>query len=142
MLYEIDLASGAASPIGTLGPDAADYFQAGLSFDEDGQLWAITDRRGPGLEEGSEVLLLDPTTGLASRQGTTTQVGFESLAVAVPGGCEEEPAPPPPPPPPPPQQPRASDGTVENIPVIDQAGRLTLLLLLLLTGLLATQRRP
>ena len=45
-LYEIDITTGIATPIGNgIGNAAAPYKEAGLAFDEDGVLWAITDRR-------------------------------------------------------------------------------------------------
>jgi len=61
--------------------------QGGLSFDSSGQLWAITDRTGL-LDSGpSQVMRINTSTGAASDIRETSEVGFESLAVSVPGGC-------------------------------------------------------
>ena len=43
-LYSIDLETGAANLVGALGSQAGGYTQGGLAFDEDGGLWAVTDR--------------------------------------------------------------------------------------------------
>jgi hypothetical protein len=44
-LYSVDLEAATAELIGPLGGQAANYNNAGLSFDAAGVLWAITDRR-------------------------------------------------------------------------------------------------
>jgi len=86
-LYEIDINNGSASEIGPLGTNVLDYTEAGLSFDSSGQLWAITDRTGL-LDSGpSQVMRINTSTGAASDIRETKEVGFESLAVAVPAGC-------------------------------------------------------
>lgn len=87
-LYRIDLETATATLIGPLGAAAGPYANAGLAFDETGQLWAITDR----LENGnsgirSEILRIDLATGAATKSADADRVGFESLAIAVPGGC-------------------------------------------------------
>lgn len=84
-LYEIDISNGTASQIGALGPAASLYSEGGLAFDDAGQLWAITDRRA--LDEPSQVMKIDITTGTASEVKNLTEAGFESLAVTVPRGC-------------------------------------------------------
>jgi sugar lactone lactonase YvrE len=90
LLFNIDLETGAASSANrSLGSDVESYNEAGLAFDNDGQLWAITDRRA--VVEGSfssQILRIDHETGEATPQATTTlEQGFESLAVTVPRGC-------------------------------------------------------
>ena len=84
-LYEIDILTGVATLIGPLGPGVGQYAEGGLSFDDDGQLWAITDRRTLLLP--SQVMRINTTTGAASEIRNTSEEGFESLAIAVPGGC-------------------------------------------------------
>lgn len=86
-LYAVDLVAATASLIGPLGSEASPYNNAGLSFDEAGGLWAITDRRQvAGVDHPSEILKIDPATGLARRIATTI-VGLESLAIAPPSEC-------------------------------------------------------
>jgi len=86
-LYAIDLAQATASLIGPLGAEANPYNNAGLSFDESGVLWAITDRRQVGgVDHPSEILKIDTVTGEASRMATSI-VGLESLAVSSPTEC-------------------------------------------------------
>lgn len=93
-LYSINPDTGVATEIGLVGGAVADYNQAGLSFDAVGQLWAITDRRNVGgMDFGSQVVRLDTNTGAGTLVSTTAQVGFESLAVAPPGGCAGGPPP-------------------------------------------------
>ena len=88
-LYRIDLDTVSAEFVGPLGAEASPYNNAGLSFDENGQLWAITDRRQVGGQDHpSEILNINPQTGEATRVAVTSIVGLESLAVAPPQGCE------------------------------------------------------
>ncbi len=129
-LYEIDTGTGAATPIGELGAAAGDYFEGGLSFDVDGTLWAITDRRTFEDELGSEVLTLDLETGAATLRSTTSVTGFESLAVAPPSGCDAEP--------PPAGEPRYPQ--FEGIPTLGDGGRLLAILLISLAAFLALRR--
>ncbi|KAA9129785.1 hypothetical protein F3N42_14120 [Marinihelvus fidelis] len=136
-LYEIDPDTGAATLIGNVGAGVADYFQAGLSFDENGELWAITDRRTADAEPGSQVLRLDINTGAGTVISTTTQTGYESLAVAPPVVCPTTtPIPEPPPPPPP-----GGSLNIESIPTLDAWGRAIGTIGLLLLGLAAIRRR-
>jgi sugar lactone lactonase YvrE len=128
-LYEIDTVTGVARPIGKIGNAAADYFQAGLSFDEDGGLWAITDRRTFDNDLGSQILSLDPETGKATLVSTTTVTGFESLAVAPPSGCEDDPA-----------YLHASH-TNNVIPTLDWLGKTAAILALTLVGWLSLRRQ-
>ena len=127
-LYEIDPQTGAASLVGAIGPAVADYLQTGLSFDANGELWAITDRSSLPGPMGSEILKLDIATGLATLNATTTVTGFESLAIAPPVACEPVVEPPPPGP--------AGD----SIPVLNPLGKLIALLLLALVGAAALRR--
>ena len=84
-LYEIDQATGIAFEIGPLGSAAGNYTEAGLAFDEEGQLWAIIDRRQ--LQFPSQVMKINTSTGAASDVKNTVESGFESLAITVPKGC-------------------------------------------------------
>ncbi len=88
-LYRIDLDTVSVEMIGPLGDEASPYNNAGLSFDESGGLWAVTDRRQVGGQDlPSEILNINPRTGEATRMATSSIVGLESLAVAPPAGCE------------------------------------------------------
>jgi hypothetical protein len=93
-LYSIDLTTGVASEIGPLDQsDIFKYLQAGLAFDSNGTLWAITDRRvvdGGIADLPSQVLQINTNTGAATLVSTTTEVGFESLAIAPPAACGAE----------------------------------------------------
>lgn len=129
-LYEIDLVTGQAKVIGPMGDAVADYLQAGLSFDDNGTLWAITDRRFFESPQGSQVLTLDLSSGAATVQSTTTVTGFESLAVAEPGGCQGEPP-----------SPFAHIGSVNSVPTLDALGRAVAVLVLLLAGAIILRRR-
>ncbi|NIP17188.1 MAG: hypothetical protein GWM87_02795 [Xanthomonadales bacterium] len=129
-LYEINPESGEASLVGELGGAASQYFEAGLAFDESGVLWAITDRRTFEQDLGSEILRLDleADSDLATLVSTTTAVGFESLAISAPGGCQQAVDP---------------EERYPQIPVLDRFGLLMASLLLLLTGITALHRaRP
>ena len=85
-LYEINPSTGVATEIGPLGAAVGKYNEAGLAFDDAGQLWAITDRRQ--LLFPSQVMRVNRTTGEASEVKNTSEQGFESLAITVPRGCE------------------------------------------------------
>ena len=87
-LYRVDLDAGTTELIGPLGSQVGAYNNAGLAFDEDGQLWAITDRRA--IEAGdfpSDILKIDTATGQAEKVAETL-VGIESLAIAPPAPCD------------------------------------------------------
>ncbi|MEE4330356.1 MAG: hypothetical protein V2J10_05765, partial [Wenzhouxiangella sp.] len=87
-LYAIDAETGQASLIGPLGGAAQPYFNAGLDFDENGVLWAVTDRRAvPGGDFPSAILRIDPLTGQAE-QVAETVIGLESLAIGPAAACE------------------------------------------------------
>lgn len=90
-LYLIDPETPAATRIGMLGDAVAPYNQAGLAADEDGNLWAITNRRnlsgqGHAFLAG-EIHRIDPDSGRAEKIGDTI-VGFESLAITPPSDCD------------------------------------------------------
>lgn len=89
-LYRIDSSTAAAELIGPLGTQASRYIQAGLAADEEGWLWAITDRNSvpPSTDRlPSEILRIDPSSGEAVRVAETL-VGIESLAISGPGSCD------------------------------------------------------
>jgi len=87
-LYRIDGNTANAEFIGSLGQAVLPYANAGLAFDDQGRLWAITDRRANGVPDiPSEILRIDLETGAAQKTADAELVGFESLAIAPPGGC-------------------------------------------------------
>lgn len=94
-LYAVDLENATAELIGPLGPQASPYNNAGLAFDEDGVLWAITDRRAVSSGDfPSEILRIDPHTGQAEKVAETL-VGVESLAIFPNSNCSTLGEPPP-----------------------------------------------
>lgn len=120
-LYRIDLEQAGAELVGALGPAASPYNNAGLSFAEDGSLWAMTDRSGVANQFlSSQILRIDPATGTAEAAAETI-VGMESLAIAPPVMCQM----------------RGVHGFgAHPVPVLSLPGILTLTLsLLLLAGL-------
>jgi len=128
-LYSIDPDTGVASLIGPLGSQAGGYSEGGLAFDEDGTLWAITDRgrlNNSITNLPSQILRIDPLTGEATLVGNTTEVGFESLAIAAPSGCVIE-----------------EDDHVPDprIPTLSTTGRLATILALLFVGILSLRRQ-
>ncbi len=128
-LYSIDLNTGVATLIGPLGAEAGEYNQAGLAFDSEGILWAITDRRiinNVIAEEPSQILRIDITTGTATLVSTTTEVGFESLAIAPPSGCEIQ---------------SDTGSNTTRIPTLSSTGRLLTIFIVLLTGMSILRRR-
>jgi len=88
-LYEINTETGHATPKPQqLGAAVEPYNQAGLEFDSDGKLWAITDRRSVlGQDYPSQIITINTTTGVATNVASTKEVGYESLAIAPPQGC-------------------------------------------------------
>lgn len=91
-LYEINPNTGAASQIGSgLGTVAGKYTEGGLAFDDIGQLWAILDSHEPLFPSPSQILKIDTTSGLASDAQFTAEIGYESLAISVPRGCNPVP---------------------------------------------------
>lgn len=86
-LYRVDLSEPSAELIGPLGSAAAPYNNAGLSFDADGKLWAITDRRAvAGQDLPSQILRIDLETGTATLVAESL-IGLESLAIGPPPAC-------------------------------------------------------
>jgi len=133
-LYSIDPNTGAATLIGPLGTSAGEYNQGGLSFDANGDLWAITDRRlinNTIADLPSQVLRIDTTTGKATSVSITTEIGFESLAIAPPALCTNPPPPP------------TTGGTLTPvIPALNEGGRGLAILLIMLIGTFVLSRRP
>ena len=88
-LYRINTQAGTTELIGPLGNAASPYANAGLAFDAEGTLWAVTDRlQGFNIDIPSEILRIDTETGTAERVADSTIVGFESLAIGPPAGCD------------------------------------------------------
>ena len=129
MLYQINISTGIATEVGPLGASAGPYDQGGLAFDDAGQLWAITDRRP--LDLPSQVMKVDKATGTASEVQTTSEEGFESLAIAPPGGCA---------PPIIDDDLNPLSSHVTDIPALNPYGLLLISILMLITGLVAIRR--
>ena len=128
-LYSIDVDTGVAQLIGPLGAEAGEYKQGGLAFDSDGTLWAITDRRNINnrlTDEPSQILQINVDTGTATLVSTTTEVGFESLAIAPPSGCVSD---------------VGGDEDYPHIPVLNPVGSLLTIIVLLLSGLVFLRKR-
>ncbi len=125
-LYSIDISTGLATMIGPLGNLVDDYEEGGLAFDSDGDLWAITDRSKYG--QPSQILQIDPATGIATPAGVTSETGFESLAIASPPACVT-----------------SSNDNNENeytsIPTLNLTGRLLAILVLMFAGMTILRRR-
>jgi hypothetical protein len=125
-LYRLDLQTPSAELIGPLGPAAAPYNNAGLSFDGEGNLWAITDRRAvAGQDLPSQVLRIDTESGLATLVSESI-IGLESLAIAPPVQCGQEADPP---------------GAGYPIPVMSRPGQAAFVLMMLALGALGLHRR-
>jgi hypothetical protein len=133
-LYAIDLTTGIASFIGSLGsPGEFKYNQAGMSFDNVGGLWAITDRSQIDKQK-SQILSINVGTGAATLIATTlNEVGYESLAISPQGNCDAPPVADAPP------GARADD--FPPIPSLSLLGRLSAILVLMLAGILILRRR-
>ena len=132
-LYSIDVSTGVATLIGPLGNAAGEYNQAGLAFDSDGTLWAITDRRiinNTISDFPSQILRIDVDTGTATLISSTSEVGFESLAIGPPTACSIAP---------PPRT--GDDAAFPRIPTLSQAGRLLAIFVLMLAGMLVLRSR-
>jgi len=88
-LYEIDLITGTTTLVGALGNAAKIYVNGGLAFDDEGLLWAVTDRFNINNKDfPSQILQIDPATGKATAVAETAVIGFESLAISKPLGCD------------------------------------------------------
>ena len=127
-LFRIDLATGTVAEIGPLGEAAGPYLQGGLSFDASGQLWAITE--GAQFDWDSQVMKIDTDTGAASEVLTLSELGFESLAISPPAGCNSIIEPPP------------GNQHLEytGVPTLNHFGRAVAAILLLMAGLVAIRR--
>lgn len=86
-LYSIDITNGTKMLKGQLSGSFAAFDQAGMSFDNAGQLWAITDRSQLLNPLPSQILQINKNNGAATVASTTTETGFESLAITLPRGC-------------------------------------------------------
>lgn len=130
-LYRISTDTGVATLVGPL-INAADYIQAGLSFDGDGNLWAITDRSAVPDDQQqivnlpSQVLSINVETGEATVVRETTEIGFESLAISAPLNCEQA---------------RVDVNEYPRIPTLGPIGLLGMAIGMLLAGLLILRRR-
>jgi hypothetical protein len=133
-LYRIDPMTGAATKLGELGGLAAPYTEGGLDFDAFGQLWAITDRIVPD-NQPSQVMKIDKVKGTASSVKTLKEAGFESLAIASPGGCTliDDGAPPV-------TDPVQGSSQVRSVPTLGGLGLTVTIMLMLLAGLVAVRR--
>lgn len=126
-LYSINPETGTASLVGPLS-DTGDfvYNEAGLAFDSDGTLWAITDRSQINNQK-SQILRINIATGAATLVATTVnQVGYESLAITEPSNCVDS---------------KDTEDGLPRIPTLNMAGRLSAILVLLLAGMLILHRR-
>ena len=136
-LYRIDLFTGVATVIGPLGMGTtiSDYDQAGLAFDSQGVLWAITDRRIINDQRAanlpSEILRINVDTGAAEVVWTTQEIGFESLAIAPPIICDSQK----------PVEEPGDDDDVPHIPTLSAAGQLLAVFVLMFAGMLVLRRR-
>ncbi len=130
-LYSIDMQTGVATLIGALGNEAGAYSQGGLAFDDEGTLWAITDRsiiNNKLAYQPSQILRIDTGTGTATLVSETKETGFESLAIVPPQACAV--------------QPKEEVGVMfPRVPTLDRIGRGLLASLLLLAGIAALRKR-
>lgn len=126
-LYSIDANTGIATAIGPLGA-VGEYNEGGLGFDSDGVLWAITDRSLVDSGSGSQILRINVETGAATVVSSTTEIGFESLAITPPMGCVTA------------ARSEIDDG-VERIPSLSPAGRLLAIIVLMFAGMAILNKR-
>lgn len=125
-LYRVNLEAPYAELIGPLGPAAGPYNNAGLSFDADGNLWAITDRRAVGGQDlPSQILRIDTESGAATLVAESI-VGLESLAIGPPIACQPL---------------QDAGGETHAIPILSWPGKLLFLLGMLALGALSLKRR-
>jgi len=122
-LYRISLDTGAAEIVGPLGNFS--YNEAGLAFDSDGNLWAITDRRKID-SQPSQILSIDVASGAATLVSTTSEVGFESLAIAPPTACVAAPL---------------EDDGYRPIPTLGSNGILLTIFILMFAGMIVLRKR-
>lgn len=86
-LYKINAGNGSIEETHALTGSFQPYTEGGLSFDDDGELWAITDRSLSLTPQASQILKINKSNGAVTVESSTSAVGFESLAVTVPRGC-------------------------------------------------------
>lgn len=128
-LYSIDTVTGIATIIGPLD-NALPYNEAGLAFDGEGKLWAITDRSGLDNPQ-SQVLSIDPVSGRATPVRVTLETGFESLAIAAPADCNVTGVP----------DQRGYSDPYHRIPTLGPLGLLVVIVTLMLTGIVILRKR-
>jgi hypothetical protein len=153
-LYRLSVNPVAVERIGPLGAAVLPYRSAGLAFDEQGQLWAVTNRRNINNQDfPSQIIRIDTETGTAQAVAETQVanddavvagqplVGLESLAIGPPAlcGASNDPNPSNAPV----ASPRSSDWDASPIPALSPPMLLLLTLLLGILGALALnmQRR-
>ena len=122
-LYSINTETGVATSIGPL-TNALPYHEGGLAFDAEGNLWAITDRSSLD-NQPSQVLSINVDTGLATVVSTTSETGFESLAIAPPTDCEAG----------------VDIDEYQPIPALSKTGLLVVITSLMLAGMIILRRR-
>jgi len=127
-LYIIDTETGVASMVGPLSETGEfKYNEAGLAFDSDGSLWAITDRSQLNNQK-SQILRINTVTGAATLVSTTlNELGYESLAIGPPTNCDGSS--------------QFEDESLPRIPTYSLTGRLSSILVLMLAGMLFLRRR-
>lgn len=128
-LYKIDVVTGTASWVGPLSETGEfKYNEAGLAFNSDRSLWAITDRSQIDNQK-SQILNIDLVTGAGTLVATTlNEVGYESLAIGPPGNCDAGPV-------------LVDDDAMPKIPTLSLAGRISSILILMLAGMLFLRKR-
>jgi hypothetical protein len=126
-LYSINTTTGVASMIGPLSDtNEFKYNEAGLAFDSEGGLWAITDRSQIDGQK-SQILSIDVAKGYATLVAeTVNEIGYESLAIAPPAKCSIQ---------------VELDADYEPIPSLNLIGRISAVLILMLAGMLFLRRR-
>ena len=80
--YRVDVETATASLIGTISD--FEFTDAGMAFDDQGRLWAITSDFS---SDPSRIIRINPSTAEIEAV-SQTRTGIESLAIAPPGNCE------------------------------------------------------
>jgi hypothetical protein len=82
VLFTVDLATGATTPVGATG-----FLVGALEFGPDGVLYGAEASPGPGVGEGSaRLLVIDPATGAGAVVGPTGSPAVSGLAFVPEGG--------------------------------------------------------